>query len=197
MWNDFNSANDQQPYDLIPVGTLAKMRMTIKPGGFDDPQQGWTGGYATRNPESGVVRLQCEFVVLEGQYARRKIWSDIGLFSPVKPIYAEMGRSFIKGILNSARNINPKDNSPQAQTARRINGLADLDGIVFVGRISSRKGQDDTLRNAVSQAVTPDHKDYAAIMGANPGMTTSASPAAPAATPAAAPMPNNRPSWAQ
>ena len=46
-WNDFNDAEQQQTFDLIPKGTVAKVRMTIKPGGYDDPNQGWTGGYAT------------------------------------------------------------------------------------------------------------------------------------------------------
>ena len=43
-WNDFNDA--QSNTNLIPKGTLAKVRLTIRPGGFDDASQGWTGGYA-------------------------------------------------------------------------------------------------------------------------------------------------------
>ena len=50
---DFNSASEQTSFDLIPKGTLLRVRMTIKPGGFDDPSQGWTGGYATRNDNTG------------------------------------------------------------------------------------------------------------------------------------------------
>ena len=41
LWNDFNDA--QSNTNLIPKGTLAKVRLTIRPGGFDDPSQGWTG----------------------------------------------------------------------------------------------------------------------------------------------------------
>ena len=41
-WNDFNDA--RQNANLIPKGTIAKVRLTIRPGGFDDPSQGWTGG---------------------------------------------------------------------------------------------------------------------------------------------------------
>ncbi len=52
---DFNSASEQTSFDLIPKGTLVRVRMTIKPGGFDDPSQGWTGGYATRNDNTGSV----------------------------------------------------------------------------------------------------------------------------------------------
>ena len=42
-WNDYNDA--EQNAALIPKGTLAKVRVGIRPGGFDDPSQGWTGGY--------------------------------------------------------------------------------------------------------------------------------------------------------
>ena len=38
-WNDFNDAEQQQSFDLIPKGTIVKVRMTIKPGGHDDAAQ--------------------------------------------------------------------------------------------------------------------------------------------------------------
>jgi len=34
---DFNTAEPQQAFDLIPAGTIAKVRMMIKPGGHNDP----------------------------------------------------------------------------------------------------------------------------------------------------------------
>jgi hypothetical protein len=71
-WHDFNDA--QQNPNLIPRGTLAKVRVTIRPGGYDEPSQGWTGGFATRG-SSGAVYLSGEFTVTEGPYARRKIFS--------------------------------------------------------------------------------------------------------------------------
>ena len=53
-WNDFNDADSQQSgFDLIPKGTVVPVRMTIKPGGYDDPEQGWGGGYATESFETG------------------------------------------------------------------------------------------------------------------------------------------------
>jgi hypothetical protein len=91
---DFNSASEQTSFDLIPKGTVVRVRMTIKPGGHDDATQGWTGGFATRNINTGSVYLNCEFVVMEGEYARRKMWSLIGLHSPKGPEWANMGRTF-------------------------------------------------------------------------------------------------------
>ncbi len=188
---DFNNSENQSNFDLIPNGTLAKVRMSIKPGGYDDQNQGWVGGYATRNEATGSVYLSCEFVILEGEYAKRKVWGILGLHSNKGPEWGNMGRSFIKAILNSARGFSESDNSPAAQSARKINGIGDLDGIEFVAKITTKKDQNEELRNEIRFAITPDNKDYKAIMGsiAMPMAKTSVNQApAPAA---------NRPAWAR
>jgi hypothetical protein len=149
-WNDFNDA--RQNANLIPKGTIAKVRLTIRPGGFSDPAQGWNGGYARRG-STGAVFLDVEYVVLEGQYARRRIWSMIGLYSPKGPDWGNMGRSFVRGMLNSARGLSDKDNSPEAQNARRISGFADLDGIEFVARIDVGTDSNGEEKNDIRQAV--------------------------------------------
>ena len=97
-WTDFNDAPVQQDYELIPKGTLVKVRMHIKAGGYNEPHMGWTDGWATRS-ESGAAYLNVEFVILDGQFARRKVWSLIGLFSPKGPAWGDMGRSFVRAIL--------------------------------------------------------------------------------------------------
>ena len=205
-WNDFNDAEQQQNFDLIPKGTVARVRMTLKPGGHDDPAQGWTGGYATQSFETGSVYLACEFVVLEGEYARRKLWSNIGLFSPKGPAWANMGRSFIRAVLNSARNVHPQDMSPQAAAARRIAGFHELDGIEFVARIDIEKDARGELKNVVRSAVEPDHPDYPKVMGVLPKTHGSGSSGAPAAltppnamSPAVPQRPTvpGKPAWAQ
>jgi len=63
---DFNNAEQQQSFDLIPRGTAAKVRVTIKPGAHDNPEMGWTGGWASESFDTGAVYLACEFVILEG-----------------------------------------------------------------------------------------------------------------------------------
>ncbi len=191
MSMDFNNSENQSNFDLIPNNTLAKVRMSIKPGGYDDQSQGWVGGYATKNDATGSVYLSCEFVILEGLYAKRKVWGIIGLHSNKGAEWGNMGRSFIKAILNSARGVSENDNSPAAQNARKINGFADLDGIEFLAKITTKRDQNEELRNEIRFAITPDHKDYQALMGsiAVPMAKTSVNQApAPAA---------NRPTWAR
>ena len=165
MWNDFNNSDNQQSFDVIPNNSLAKVRMQIKPGGYDDANQGWSDGYATKNQNTGSIYLSCEFVVLEGKFARRKIWSLIGLHSDKGPEWSNMGRSFIKAILNSTRGIAESDTSEKAQNARRIKGLADLDGIEFLAKITVSKDQNGNDKNEIKYALTADHKDYAGLMG--------------------------------
>ena len=198
---DFNSAAEQSSYDLIPKGTVVRVRMTIKPGGYDDPSQGWTGGYATRSLSTGSVYLNCEFVVLDGPFARRKMWSLIGLYSAKGAEWTNMGRTLIKAILNSARGINPNDSSPAAQNARRISGFADLEGIEFVGKVDWEKDQNGQDKCVIKSAVTPEHKDYAAHMNSAPAGAASAPASSGGANAYAqatgrAPVPG-RPSWAQ
>jgi hypothetical protein len=60
-----------------------------------------------------------------------------------------------------------------------------------VAKITTKKDQNEELRNEIRFAITPDNKDYKAIMGsiAVPMAKTSVNPApAPAA---------NRPAWAR
>jgi hypothetical protein len=221
-WSDFNDAEAQQgEFNLIPKGTQALVRMAIKPGGHDDASRGWTGGYATASDETGAVFLSCEFVLLTGPFAKRKIWSNVGLHSNKGPTWAHMGRSFIKAVLNSSRNIHPDDKSPEAQRARQIRSFGDLDGVEFAARIGIEKDGRDEHRNTIRLVIEPDHQDYAQLMqvrnqreggtgggggghgsGSAPAVAIpmSAAPAAPAPQNGYAPRPGSaqgRPAWAQ
>lgn len=158
---DFNNAAPQQFFDLIPKGTITKVHMTIKPGGFNDPARDWTGGYATCNTVSESIYLNCEFVIMEGQYAKRKVWSLIGLHSSKGDKWNDIGRSFIRAILNSARGFSEKDESPEAVAARNIKSFAELDGIEFVAVIDVEENKaTGEERNVIKQAILKGHKDY-------------------------------------
>lgn len=202
-WNDFNDAEQQTSFDLIPKGTMAKVRMTLKPGSHDDASRGWTDGYATESFDTGSVYLAAEFVVLEGEFAKRKLWSNIGLHSPKGDTWANMGRTFIRAALNSAYGFLPADQSVEAQNARRISSFGGLDGIEFVVRIDVEKDNKGENRNVVKQAIEPDNKDYARLMGvsskvsATSGSGNSGVPTQPAPQRAPAASVAGKPAWAQ
>ncbi len=213
-WSDFNDAEAQQSgFNLIPKGAIVPVRMTLKPGGHYDASLGWSDGYPTQSPKTGAVYLAAEFVITGGEYAKRKMWSNIGLYSPKGPTWTQMGRTFVRAALNSARGVLPQDNSPQATAARRIQGFVDLDGLEFVVRVDIEKDDRGEDRNVVKMAVEPDHPEYARTFGVPSKLAPSTSatansqaPQAPAAQSTApayqAPAPqrasvSGKPAWAQ
>lgn len=195
-WMDFSTAEEQSSSDIIPHKTPVKVRMKIRPGSYDDPSKGWTGGYATRSDKTGAVYLDCEFTVMGGKYNKRKVWSNIGLHSPKGPKWESMGRSFIRAALESARNIRPADSSDASLKARQIGGFADLDGLEFAAFVEVQKpderqaaqGYNDD-KNVIQTVIPVTHKDYSALMSGQ-GAAESAPHIA-----AAASKPTGQPAW--
>lgn len=164
IWKDFNDAEEPMSLNVIPKNTLVKTRLTIVPGGHNDPTCGWTGGYATCSKQTGAVYLNCKFVILTGEHAKRHLWHLIGLHSDKSEVWADMGRTFIKSLLNSARGIQPSDGSEAAKQARTIQSFADLEGLVSVIKVGVELNSYGDERNCVSAVITPDCKDYAVVM---------------------------------
>ena len=175
---DFNGADNQDAaFDLIPANTLVKVGLTIRPGGAGP--EGWL----TQSRTSAALYLNTEAVVLDGQYARRRIYTRIGFKGKSvnergEDTYANRGRALIRGILESARGIKASDQSEAARAARMIRSLGDLNGIDFVAKIGVEKDRDnpeDAGRNVIKAAMGPDNGQYLTVMGSAPMPTTAAS----------------------
>jgi hypothetical protein len=158
---DLNSAEAQTEFAIIPANTIAKARLTIKPGGdFSD-------SFLTRSKDGNSAYLNCEFVIMEGQFVRRKIFDKIGISG--SDVWVNMGKARIRAIIESAKNINPKDMSEIAMAARKIDSFSELEGlepIIKIGIESDRSGvyQD---KNKIATIITPDHKFYQEYANAN------------------------------
>lgn len=165
-WTNFNDAEDQMSYELIPHKTIAKVAVNIKRGGYITKQ--WDDGYATKSNSSNSVYLACEFIVIGGEYDNRKVWSNIGLYSEASDKYATIGRSTIKAILESANNLHPKDKSPQAEQIRNIKDFGDLNNLHVVAEIViNDKGQNP--KNEIKTIITPGHPKYDEYMDVKSG----------------------------
>lgn len=160
-WTNFNNAEDQMSYELIPHKTIAKVRLLLKKGNHTTKE--WPDGYATLSKAGSSVYLACEFVILSSEYENRKIWSNIGLHSDNSEKYGEIGRSMIKAILNSARGLHAKDKSLEAEKQRQIKSFADLDNLQVVAEITIND-QGDKPRNEIKTIITPDHARYSEFM---------------------------------
>ena len=162
---DFNNVLPSKPeFSLIPVDTIAKAHLTIRGGGYEaDP-------YLTKSSHTGSIYLAAEFCVLEGPFSRRKIFQNFGVSGTLKEgdndSFGKKGRSLIRSIIESAKNINPNDNSDEAQKARKINNFGDLNGITCIIKIGidhDKSGKYND-RNCIIGIITPDKKEYQQIM---------------------------------
>ena len=161
---DFNTA-EVANFNLIPNSTLVKLLLSIKPGGYNDPSQDWSGGYATQSQFTGAVYLSCEYTVLGGKYHGRKIWDKIGIYSHKNDnIWGQMGRSFIRSIISSSTGFKNSDNSPEAIAVRTIKSFADIDGIEFIARVGEKEENDGKSYNIVKTVIGPEHAGYQQLM---------------------------------
>src|SRR5262245_6613147 len=100
---DFNTAGEQKTLDVITAQTICTLQLKIRPGGAGE------GGWLKCAADGASEALDCEFVVLEGPFAKRKLWQLFTLRGTT-PGHAEAGeisRTTLKAILESARNIRP------------------------------------------------------------------------------------------
>ena len=165
-WNNFNDAEEQMSYELIPHKTIAKVRLLIKKGNHVTEE--FTDGWATLSKAGTSIYLACEFVVLNGEFEHRKVWGNIGLHSNNSPKFADIGRSMIKAILNSAHGLHPADKSPEAEKMRTIKSFADLHGLACLAEITiNDKG--DQPRNEIKTFITPADPIYNDFMDERSG----------------------------
>ena len=155
---DFNTATEQ--FDLIPDKTDAVVQMRIQEGGVGEDR------LLTR-ADTGAEYVAFEFTVVEGTYARRphKFFTNMVLSGPTDghAQAADISKSLLRAILESARGIKPKDVSEAAKKAR-VAELRDFEGIRFWARIGIQPQRGEyRARNTLALVITPDMKEWRPI----------------------------------
>jgi hypothetical protein len=181
---DFNDADTQRNFDVIPHGTIATVRMTVRPGSAGE------GGWLRRSKDGGSEALDCEFVVLDGPFAKRKFWTlfTIAGTTPGHGEAANISAGKLRAMLESARGIKPDDTSDAAKQARRIGSYGDLNGLSFIARVGVEPPQNGyKAKNRLDHVVTPDEKAWHPV---------TQEPVATPAKPASSPAKIERPQWA-
>src|SRR5262245_5438774 len=86
--------------------------------------------------------LDCELVAADGPHAKRKFWERWILSGTTagQAQAAEIARSTLRAILDSAFGLKPDDISPQARAARTVS-LKQFEGMTFIGKIGIEKGR--------------------------------------------------------
>jgi hypothetical protein len=195
---DYTDAPPPRDNDLIPHGTVATVMLHIRAGGVGED------GALRRSKDGACEMLDCEFVVVDGQYAKRKFWENLILEGTTDghAKSADINRGTIKAILDSAFGLKPDDVSPQARAAR-TKSLGQLDGLTFMAKISIEKGRPKGLntkdcwpdKNILAGVITPEKREWRPVEQPPP-FNGGNSGTASAAAPSSAVVPIARPGWA-
>jgi hypothetical protein len=187
---DFNDAGPQKSFDVIPADTIATLHMTVRPGGAGE------GGWLRRSKAGDSEALDCEFTVVDGEFAKRKFWTLFTISGTTEghAQAADISRRRLRAILESARGIKPDDESETAKQARRTGSWGDCDQLRFIGRIGREPANGQyRAKNILLEVITPERKQWHHVeqVAKAPSDKTSAPSAAPV------PAQTARPQWAR
>jgi hypothetical protein len=133
---DFNTAGTQQP-DVIPAGTIVVVQMNVRPGNVGED------GLLKRSSNGKAEMLDCEFIVVEGEHAKRRFYGNL-VVSGTEEGHADAANftnRTLRAILECARGIKPEDVSEAAKAARNAK-YAEFDGIRFICRVGVEPAHD-------------------------------------------------------
>jgi hypothetical protein len=189
---DFNDAGEQRTLEVIPANTIATVHLTIRPGGAGD------GSWLKRSADGASEGLDCELTVVDGPFAKRKLWHRFTLAGTTErhEQAREISRRMLRAILESARGIRPDDASEAAQNARKRSSWADFDGLRFVVRIGVQPPKGNyQARNTLLEVITPERQGWK--QPAQIDAATKPNGPAPAATTTPPANAIARPNWAK
>jgi hypothetical protein len=219
---DLNDAPEQRPDGVIPDGTYAQLRMTLRPGGENIPGCSEHDiGMFKASLTSGAMYLDAEFEVLAGPHSGRKLWQIFTVYGGkvgedgVSKAW-NISKAILRAIGDSGLGLDPKDMSDAARAKRVLRGFRDLSGIEFFAKIGVEHGgptPDGGVypdKNKLAHIVVPGEPQYSALKAgkevapapkgdgsARPAATAQPKPAwqqdAPATTQPAAAAPG--PAW--
>jgi hypothetical protein len=153
---DFNNAGAQRSFEVIPDGTIAVVQINIRPGNVGE------GGMLARTKKGDAEKLDAEFVVSEGEYAKRKFWENM-LTGGTTDGHAQAGditMRRLRAILESARGIKPTDVSEAAKQAR-VADYAAFDGMRFMCKIGVEPARGEyKAKNIIAEIITPDRREW-------------------------------------
>jgi len=154
---DFNNAETQRDRSVIPPDTVATLQLTIKSGDTGE------GLWLKTSKDGTSEGLDCEFIVVDGEHAKRKFWSRFTVAGETEgqKQAVDISRRTLRAILESARAIKPDDVSDSAKAARQVAGWGDFDGLRFMGRIGVQPAQGQYgPKNILTEVITPDRKHW-------------------------------------
>jgi len=173
---DFNDAQQQMAPqgELIPDGVFSRLKLTIRPGGANGAVP-MDAKLLKSSDKSDALMLNCELTLMDGPHARRKFWQNFTVAGGKRDEKGEsigwnIAKSSFRAMIDSALGLDPRDESPAARDKRKIEGLRQLDGIVFAALllVEPRNDRNAGGNNRIANIVLPGEPEYARVMSAQP-----------------------------
>jgi hypothetical protein len=133
------------------------LQLSIKPGDTGE------GLWLKTSKDGKSEGLDCEFIVVDGEHAKRKFWSRLTIAGETdgQKQAVDISRRTLRAILESARGIKPDDVSDSAKAARQVASWGDFDGVRFMGRIGVQPAQGQYGPKIILlEVITPDRKHW-------------------------------------
>jgi len=199
---DFNEAPEQGS----GAGPIPEDSVVVVCAEIREPKAGKQG---TLNPlfckaSSGYEYLDFEFTVISPKFKDRKIWQNFMLgYTKTETEKSKQAISIsmrtLRAMVEAARKISPKDTSPEATNARKINDFADLNAMLFPVVVGCEWGNPNDsgrryLNNSIKRIVTPDDERFEKVFDDPDGCLLSGKPLPPEPE-AGAPVGGPKPAW--
>lgn len=180
--NQISTGNENNEYQLIPDGTVARGVLVFQGGEHSIPEFTQMP-YFKKSQTSSAMWAPIELTIVGGQFDKRKVWSNIFVDGDARDNDGvskarRIGLETLRRIVDSAYNLKASDMSNEAQAKRNIPGIDALNGLEVCFVIGVEEGTNGYAdRNRVKAFITPDSKDYLPggnmSQGGNPGMVAS------------------------
>mgnify|MGYP003113840576 FL=1 len=194
-FNDIQPDSNSGEFELIPNNTIARAVLTLQGGDTQIPEFGQGTFFKSSSAGKRSKWLPLEFTIVGGGHNGRKVWHrlfvDGDKMNDQKnmPIAKEIGLRTMRAIIESARNIDPNDNSPEAQQGRELNSIEQLNGMELCIKIGIEEGTNGYAdRNRMIAPLTPNASGY--IVGNSKNVAQTNTATEPTTS-------SNVPSWAK
>lgn len=186
---DFNTAEVQSTgKGPIPSDSCVIVQMHLR-----SPKAGKQGSHELLGrSDKGNEYIDVEFKVVQGAYEGKQIWQNFTVKGSEQAVKISMRT--LRAIVESARNINPSDQSPAAAEGRTLSDWSDFEGMQCIVKVDAKaevsiKDGNTYINNHIKKIITPDMEEYAACGQAGEIISDKplpSEPEAPKAKPAAA-----------
>jgi hypothetical protein len=153
---DFSNAGAQKDFSVIPDGTIVVVQMNVREGHVGED------GLLKRSSSGQCEGIDAEFIVVEGEYTKRKFWSFMvvsGTTDGHQEAADISGRKLL-AIINSAKGLKPTDVSETAKKAQDV-PYSFFDGVRFMCKVGIEPAKGEfRAKNTLGLVITPDHKEW-------------------------------------